>query len=296
MRTATRLHRLALAYAVTGERRYGEKAKEFLLAWARGYTPPAERIGHAVAEPVGFMLKAFLAYDVVQDVFTAQERELIRSWARQFVERGKRQADHARDRPWVPEAPYGNSATWARLLAVSAAAVAGEPVLSETLAWNWAHTTPGGKVYGWEHLLDGAMAPNGQLAEERLRRSIGYALYTWYPLAFIAHIARSAGFESDLWTAATSSGKSLLLPIDYYAPYLTEEKGDPYAGGRGCCYAPYETVLPQYRAAMELAYNALPDSAVLRRIVTHGGDAVRGANEDPHITGWNALTGELTGS
>lgn len=286
-----KVHSLAMAYAITGEHEYGAKAKEFVLAWARVYNPPAERVGHMVAEPVGFMLKGFMAYDLVQDLFTASEQAEVRAWATQFVARGKRQADSARDTPWVPEAPYGNSATWARALAVTAAAVAGEPQLSATLAWNWEHTTAGGRDYGWNVLLEGTMETSGQMRDERLRESIGYALYTWHSLALIADVARHAGFEHDLWTAATPSGKSLYQPVVYYAPYLTEQLPDPYGAGDRCCYAPYETVLPEYRAAMELAYRAFPDSSLLAEVVNYGGDAVRGQNYDQHITGWNALTG-----
>jgi hypothetical protein len=287
-------HALALAYAVTGDARYAEKAKEFLLAWARTYNRPAERVGHMIAEPVGFMLKGFMAYDVVQDTLSEAERVEVRDWARRFVARGMRQADHARDRPWVPEAPYGNSATWARALAVTAAAVAGEPELSATLAWNWEHETAAGQDYGWTNLLEGSMSTDGQMTEERLRSSIGYALFTWYPLVLIADIARHVGFEQDLWGATTASGKRLSSPIDYYAPFLTEQRGNPYAGREECCYAPYPAMVRQYRAVMELAYNALPDSEVLRSVVTHGGDATRGGNEDVHMTGWTALTGELS--
>ncbi|MBI2285838.1 hypothetical protein HYU82_03375, partial [Candidatus Saccharibacteria bacterium] len=55
---------LALAYAVTSDIKYGNKAKEILLAWATKYNPqtPSSKIGHYVAEPVGFMLKGFMAY------------------------------------------------------------------------------------------------------------------------------------------------------------------------------------------------------------------------------------------
>jgi hypothetical protein len=285
-------HSLALAYALTGESLYGAKAKEFILAWARVYNPPAKRVGHTIAEPVGFMLKGFLAYDLVQDLFTESERAEVRQWAAQFVPRGEALADKARDAPWVPSAPYGNGATWPRALAVMAAAVAGEPYLSATLAWNWEHVTPGGNDYGWSRLLEGAMDTRGQMVEESVRKSIGYALYTWHPLALIADVARHAGFEHDLWTAATPSGKSLSLPIDYYAPYLTEQLPDPYAAvTTGCCYAPYDTVLSEYRAAMELAYRALPDSHSLAEVVNFGGDQVRGQNYDQHISGWNAITG-----
>jgi hypothetical protein len=99
---------------VTGDRPYAEKAKEFLLAWARTYhrPPPTAHIGHMVAEPVGFMIKGFMAYDLIQNVFSPAESKEFREWALQFVVRGNENADFARDEPWIEVAPYGNSATW----------------------------------------------------------------------------------------------------------------------------------------------------------------------------------------
>ncbi len=283
-----RARNLALAYAVTGDRKYADKAKEFALAWARLYNPPAplHEIGHAVAEPVGAMLKLFMAYDLTEDAWSALERSEFRRWAALFVDRGKRAADGARDRPWDPHAPYTNSATWARALAVWAAAVAGEPYLSETLAWNYAHTTPGGHDYGWLHLLDRAMNGSGKMYEEGERKSIGYALYAWHPLALIADVSKRVGGEhKNLWTVTTANGKGLLLVAKYYEPYLTRTRDDPYGADN------HLRVMSEYRAAMELAHKNFPDSPALRRIVAYGGPSVRGSNFDGHITGHNALTG-----
>jgi hypothetical protein len=283
-----RVRNLALAYAVTGDRRYALKAKEFLLAWARSYNPLPAPPGHNVAEPVGFMIKGFMAYDLVQDVFAPAERRQFKAWAAMFVERAKRLADAARDRPWIPEAPYGNGAAWPRALAVLAAGVVGGKVLESTLAWNWQHTTPGGQDYGWLDLIEGAVAPDGQMTEERIRQSITYGLYTWLPLALIADVATHAGFARNLWTAKTASGKSMYLPVVFYAPYLVKTKVTPYPGERD---SQYDAWLAEYRTVMELARKAYPQSKTVRKVVSFGGDVIRGSDYDLHITGWNALTG-----
>jgi hypothetical protein len=282
---------LALAYAITGKERFAAKAREYLLAWARTYNPPppTSEVGHAVAEPVGFMLKAFFAYDLIRDTFSPDENRTFRDWAAQFVERGEREADHAMDDPWIPQAPWGNSATWARSLAVAAAAVVGGDTLREALDWNWEHTTEGGHDYGWIELLRGVMQPSGRMIEEDVRSSVDYALYTWHPLALIAAIADVTGYEHDLWTAEAPSGQTLRRPIEYYAPYLTKQENDPYEYDQDHL----DTLLGEYRAAMETAGRRFPDWTLLREIVHYGGDAQRGLNEDVHITGWNALAGAV---
>ena len=46
---------------------------------------------------------------------------------------------------------------------------------------------------------------------------------------------------------------------------------------------------------MEIANNALPDLDALRSVLAFGGHSARGGNEDPHLTGWNAPAGGLSG-
>jgi hypothetical protein len=285
---------LALAYAVTGDKRYGLKAKDFLLAWASRYNPPPgdARIGHMIAEPVGFMLKGFMAYDLVKDVFSTREQKQFKAWAAFFVGRGMRYADFSRDHPWVPQAPWGNSATWSRALAVLAAAVVGGRTLDSTLAWNWSHKTGDGQDYGWPTLLDGSMHDDGKMIEEELRQSVAYGLYTLHPLMLIADVASHVRYEHDLWRAAVPDGKSLYRAIAYYAPYLTNDRAWP-SGYTEPAARSHDSVTSEYRAVMETAANFFTKSKLLQRVVTYGGDSVRAGNADPHITGHNAVTGGL---
>ena len=283
---------LAQAYAVTRQSTYGDKARAYLVSWSRDYDPPSSRVGHAVSEPVGIALKAFMAYDLTRDRLTPGERAQFRSWARRLSDIGRRRVDAYIDDPWIPEAPYGNSATWSRALAVLGAAVVGGAYLQDTLRWNWAHTTPGGKDGGWLDLIGGAIeTPAGRMTEERVRSSIDYGLYTWHGMALIADAARRLGYDRNLFTAKTTSGKNLLLVSSYYEPYLTEKRPSPYdeAAARGGIG--FDQTASEYRAASEVAYRNNPKSTVLRRIVNYGGASTRGTNYDVHITGFNALTG-----
>jgi hypothetical protein len=279
---------LALAYVVSGDRRYADKAKEFLLAWERTYhrPPPISQIGHMIAEPVGFMIKGFMAYDLIQNVFTPAEKLEFRRWAGRFIARGEANSDFARDEPWIAEAPYGNSATWQRAMAVWAAAVAGKRQLARALDWNWSHRTRLGKRYGWSTLLSGAMTESGMMVEERVRQSVDYGLFTWHPLALIADVAYHAGYPRNLFTVETKSGKSLELAANYYVPYLGGQKSDPYNDP-----IDWNQTVYGYRAVFELAAKRMPDSPAIRSLVTSQDPNTRGSDWDPLIVGYNALTG-----
>ncbi|WP_147281226.1 alginate lyase family protein [Gaiella occulta] len=282
---------LAMAYTVTGNRAYALKSKEFLLAWARTYSPlPAtSMIGHYIAEVGGITLKSFQAYALVQDVFSPAERQVFTRWAAAFVDRGKRQADAARDEPWVPQAPWGNSATWARSMAVLAAAVVGGRTLRQTLDWNWAHTTTRGKDYGWKALIEGVMYPGGKMVEEDVRQSVFYALFTLQPLMLIADVAQHVGYRHNLWTFRPVPTKGILAAIAYYAPYLQGRVSGYPAYTEPTGRTPAD-IAAANRSVLENAANDVPGSALLRRIVAYGGPGVRGTNDDPYIVGYNAVT------
>ncbi len=107
-------------------------------------------------------------------------------------------------------------------------------------------------------------------------------------MAIIATIAHVSGYEQDLWTAEGADGRTLLTPLEYYAPYLTGKQDSPYTYDRD---RGLDDVMGEYRAATETAHRRFPDLALLQGIVETGGPEVRGLNEDPHITGFNALVG-----
>ena len=223
---------------------------------------------------------------------TSAERLQFRAWARSLSRIGRQRVDSYLDSPWIPEAPYGNSSTWSRALAVIGASVVGGPYLQDTLRWNWAHTTAGGKDGGWLKLLEGAIETReGRMTEERVRSSIDYALFTWHGLALIADATRRVGYSRDLFATKTASGKSLLLVTSYYEPYLTKKRASPHDEAAARPGVDLDAALGEYRAAFEVAFRNSPKSKSLQRTVNYGGPATRGANYDVHITGFNGLTG-----
>ncbi|MDQ3380698.1 MAG: alginate lyase family protein [Actinomycetota bacterium] len=300
---------LATAYAVGRRSEHGVRAKAICLAWARTYrpAPPLHKIGHMVAEPVGPVIKLCMAYDLAKPVFTRAERAQFTSWAAQFVERGRINADYARDRPWVPDvtygddranvAPYGNSATWQRAMAVFAAAVVGGSTLRQTLEWNLQHTTAGGLDYGWDNVLEGLVidGSGGQLIEERYRSSIEYGQYSWVPLILIANVARNVRFRVDLFEYRTKRhGYTIFSPFPYYAGFLTSSsipdslEKTVYGG------AAWPTTTARWRAVYEVLYRNASDPKLVKKLhnlVNYGGPRQRGDNYDIRIVGHAALFG-----
>jgi hypothetical protein len=285
---------LALAYAVTGDRNYAIQAKGFLFAWVRTYDRPNPTVAHDIAEPAGFMLKGFMAFDLVQGVLTPPERDLFKRWAMQFIADGESRADHQVDSPGLADQTfagetsnwqrYGNSAAFSRALAVAAAAAVGEAELRSALAWNWSHRTPDGRNNGWSRLIDGEIidGTGGETFEGRGRNDISYGLLGSDALLVVANIAKHAGFRRDLFTFTTPNGDSVLSPFGFYGSYLADQKPWPRSDGS---FGRRENVASIYRAATEVALkNGTPAlKSQLRPFVSYGGPDRRGANYDPYV-------------
>lgn len=293
---------LALAFAVTGQRPYGVKARDFLLAWVRTYDRPNPTVSQNIAEPGGFMLKGFMAFDLVQGVFTKAERAAFRTWAGRFIAVGKERADHQVDSPGLGDQTfegersnwqrYGNSATFARALAVAAAAAAGDRQLRSTLEWNWSHTTRAGHDNGWPALIDGEIidGTGGETFEGRDRNDIGYGLLGSDALLVVADIAKHAGFRRNLFAYTTRGGDSVSSPFAFYGKYLGNERPWPASDKS---FSHRDGTAAGYRAASEVALKNGPPAlkARLRQVVGFGGPAQRGANYDPYIWLYAGLEG-----
>lgn len=300
---------LAFAYSVGRDAHFARKSKEICLAWARTYrpAPSVDRIGHMVAEPVGPVIKLCMAYDLTRPQFSKAERAEFTSWAAQFVDRGIKDADSARDHPWVDDvdyggdrsnpAPYGNSATWQRAMAVWAAAAVQGPTLQHTLEWNFRHTTKAGLDYGWDNLLEGLVidGSGGQVTEDRYRSSIEYGHFSWIPTVLIASLARNAGFHVNLFRYRSERhGYSVFTPVSYYAPFLLRRSVPSALEKTQYGGSAWPQTAARWRAAYEVLYRNATDpetSKLLRRTVNFGGPRQRGDNYDVYVLGYAALFG-----
>jgi hypothetical protein len=299
---------LAIAYLVTGQAKYAAAASRILLAWVEVYSHPpgvggGVAPGHAVAEPLGPMIKLFMTADMLRGYLSPGQNATVARWAAQWITPAEQDADSARDAPWVPDttigsfttnaAAYGNSPAGQRAMAVWAAAIAGPAQLRAALAWNWSHTTRGGNDFGWLDVIDHMLIPGtgGETIEGRYRASLGYGLLAWSELVLIADLAKQAGYAHDLFTAQTTSGESLLSIAPYYAPLLTGKRPWPL----GPEYDGYSLEQSKYLAVFETVYRDCPRGVLVCRFykgaVNAAGPTARGDEYDPHILRWNALLG-----
>jgi Alginate lyase len=309
LRDGNAAYTLSVAYAVSGRTEYALRTKRICLAWARTYTPipPPDRVGHMVAEPVGPVIKLCMAYELAKPIFTQSERREFASWAGQFVARGIESTNSARDHPWVPDvtygddrtnvAPYGNSATWQRAMAVWAAVAVGSETLRSTLRWNFQHRTPAGLDYGWDNLLEGLIidGAGGQLCEDRYRSSIEYGHFSWVPLVLIADVSRRARFRPDLFAYRTQKhGYTVFTPFSYYGPLVTRETVDPGLERTQYGGSSWPQTASRWRAMYELLYRNASDQSLVRRlaeVVNYGGPRHRGDNYDIYILNHAPLFG-----
>lgn len=300
---------LGLAYAIGRREDHARRAKEICLAWARTYRdPPSQaKIGHMVAEPVGPVIKLCMAFELTRPVFSDGERAEFRAWAAKFVRRGKENADYARDHPWVPDvtygddrtnpAPYGNSATWQRAMAVWASVVVGGRTLQSTLEWNFQHRTAGGNDYGWDNLIEGLVldGTGGQVTEDRYRSSIEYGHFSWGPTILIADVARRARFRVDLFRYRTERhGYTVFTPVSYYERFLRSDTVPGSLEKTNYGSSGWSTTAARWRAVYELLYRATDDPQqvrTLRALVNWGGARRRGDNFDIYILNHAAVLG-----
>lgn len=295
---------LAMAYALTGEERYAQKARELVLAWATGYESSLDS-GHYVYEPVGPAIKLLMAYDLIahSPAMSEADRAVVVEWARGFIETNRRRVEGAYNHPWVPEAPWGNGAAWARAMLVTAAAVADD---EEALRWAVEENTmDDGQPYTWYTMIEHSMGASGRMVEQDVRHSLGYAAYTLQPLTLIAEVMRHRGL--DLYAYETESGKSLQLGWEYLAPYFAgtaeypyEEAPDAFFADRSihldARYEPFNTLeytFSEVRATMEIPLARTGSDALARAI--RAGDEPRGEHRDGHITGFTALWSATAG-
>jgi len=90
-----KLAALGEVFAATGDSKYGVKAREFVLAWVRAYVPNGNSINENKLEPV------FLAYDLLRETFSADEKRDIEAWLRKAAQKqietnGWRDPEHSK--------------------------------------------------------------------------------------------------------------------------------------------------------------------------------------------------------
>ncbi len=201
-----KLAALSEAYAATGDARYAAKAREFVLAWVKTYYPNGNSINENKLEPV------FLAYDLLRDTFSAEEKERVESWIgriarRQIETNGWRNREHSK------KALDNWDSKRIKLVGV-AGWILGE---QEWIDYG---------IQGFKEYVARGLFADGTSVDLKTRDALSYHVSGLRPLLVMAMWAdlKKPGEGRKLFDYVAPNGASLRKSVEYVVPYATGEK------------------------------------------------------------------------
>lgn len=229
---------LGLAYAITGNSKYAEKALVFIRKWTIDpdtkmnpkFTTYGSRIELSITMP-GMFYGADLIWNYPG--WDNAEKEEFKKWTRQMIASAK---------TWSAEQNFEN---W-RLVFISSASIITEDQNSRNYAFA-----------KWKDIISSQMDTDGKMVLELNREtSLSYSLYAVNAMIQTAEIARHYGV--DLYNYKLEDGRGLELALDYHARYVINPSLWQYSQTRtydGANAALYELAYkfkqkPSYLAAM----------------------------------------------
>jgi hypothetical protein len=189
---------LGYAYALTEKTEYGEKGREFVLAWARLYQPDGNPINET--EFTRFMK----GYDVIRTLFNDSQRSEVDAWLLRMAQR-----QQAAIRPTSDTAKNNHHSHRLKIIG-HAAFLLPHPELS---LWVTAE---------YKRHLDVNLYPDGTTFDFHQRDALHYHVYDLLPLVELAIAADKNGV--DLYGYTTARGATLEKSIAFLIPYITGEK------------------------------------------------------------------------
>jgi hypothetical protein len=185
---------LTWTWAVTGDLRYAQKAREIIAAWVRVNRTVGQPINETGLEPL------VEAYDMIRVGYPDRERAQVDAWLR----------DRARA---IWEHPKGRKENWhshrIKMVGLIAATIGDDKL------WRTA-------VEGYRWQLGDNFEPNGASVDFRRRDAMSYHLYTVQPLLILACVAERRG--DPLFGYRASNGVSLERTVEFVKPYALGEK------------------------------------------------------------------------
>jgi hypothetical protein len=189
---------LGYAYALTEKTEYGEKAREFALAWARVYEPDGNPINETDFS------RLMKGYDLTRILYTAQERAEADRWLLRMAEKQKAAIR-------ITSSTSKNNHHSHRLKIVGHVAF----LLATSDLIRWVVSDTG------RH-LNVNLYPDGLTFDFRQRDALHYHVYDLLPLIELAIAADKNGI--DLYAHTTPEGAALEKSIAFLIPYITGEK------------------------------------------------------------------------
>lgn len=187
---------LGWAFAATGEARYGGKAKEFVLAWARLNEPQGDPINETKLEPM------LVAYDLTQAVFSANEKAAVETWLRKIaealIEHQKKKGKATSFNNWHSHR--------LKMLGLCGWLLQDKALIERTIA-------------GCQEQIAHNLQPDGSSFDFHERDALHYHCYDLEPLLTLATTARQEGVDIDFFHFTAPNGASLAKAVEFLVPY-----------------------------------------------------------------------------
>ncbi len=194
-----RMKALGLAYALTGEEAYRQKAEAFVLAWAKTCQPPENPIDGTNLEPL------LETYDLIRPSMPAADQKTVDDWVRSLA-----QTLLASDE--TSKKTYWNNWKSHRLKIVAMAAFLLNDAGLEKQALDTLKT-----------LLGKNLNPDGTTLDFLERDALHYQVYDLEPLLCTAMLYQRAGMY-NLYDWKTDQGASIRECVAFVIPFAKGEK------------------------------------------------------------------------
>jgi hypothetical protein len=185
---------LGWAWAVTGDKRYAVKAREFILAWARTNHSDGDAINETKFESL------IVAYDLLRDTFPADDRRKVDDWLHQKAEK-----------LWTDHRGLKNNWYSHRLKIVG--------LIGWTLRDRKLITDA---VNGFHQHIGRNLKPDGASIDFYERDALHYHVYDVEPLLVLARVAERNG--ENFFDYAGTNGATLQAGVVFLVPFAEGSK------------------------------------------------------------------------
>lgn len=192
-----KIQALAFAYAIGGDEKYLNKAKAFILAWAKVNRSAGGPIDDTNLDPL------FVAYDLTRSQFDDADRKIVDDYCRRIF--ASEADENTRSGKWTNN---WNSHR-VKILGYSAWAVQ-DPKLT------------GIAIERYKAQIAANIKPDGGTVDFDERDALHYHEYSTTPLLNFAIAAQNNSI--DLYGYEASTGSSLKKAVDWFLPFETGEK------------------------------------------------------------------------
>ena len=186
------LRALLWAHVMTKDKRYGDKAKSLLMAWATTYKPTGNDVNENKLD------SCFLAYYLLKDsVLSDEERETVAKWLESISSR------------------HGGSGGGNRAAKGIKISMLGALVLDKQDKLK----SGGGKL---KRLIRKSLCADGTSHDLHARDSMHYHTSCLKNILEVLHVVRGGGVKA--YDVESKEGGSLKKSVDYVLPYVRGEK------------------------------------------------------------------------